>query len=73
MFTAFQGAESTIVREGKDEIKVRVRLQEAFRNRDDTLNLLEVPNQSGRLISLAGVAHFERKTGLPSTRSTPSP
>lgn len=65
VYTAFQGAESTIVREGNDEVVVRVRMQEKYRNDEASLGRLTVPNRTGRMIPLSRVATFERKPGLP--------
>jgi multidrug efflux pump subunit AcrB len=65
VYAAFEGPEATIVREGKEEIKVRVRLQEEFRSREDTLDRLMVPNETGRLIPLSRVVRMERTKGLP--------
>ncbi len=65
IYTCFQGAESTTIREGNEEIKVRVWLQEPFRNEVTTLKNLFVPSRSGRLIPLSQVARFEESPGRP--------
>jgi len=65
VYTAFQGAESTMIREGNDEVVVRVRLMVPDRERMASLERLYVPNRTGRLIPLSRVARFERQPGLP--------
>jgi len=65
IWTAFQGLEATSIREGNDEVVIRVMLQEPYRDDLDTLENLMVPNQTGRLIPLGTVATFERRQGLP--------
>jgi len=64
VFAAFRGAESTMVREGREEVKVRVRLPEELRT-EQHLQLLQVRNDTGRLIELGRVARFEHQQGLP--------
>lgn len=64
VYAAFRGAEATLVREGREEIKVRVRLPEALRT-VERLESLQVRNDHGRLIDLRRVARFERERGLP--------
>jgi len=64
VFSAFSGFESTIVREGSEEIKVKVRLPEELQ-KVDYLKALQVRNDSGRLIELSRVAKLERTRGLP--------
>ena len=62
---SFQGVESTEVREGREELTVRVRLAEPYRNDPDTVGRVRVPNQAGRLIPLEQVITVERRQGLP--------
>lgn len=64
VFAAFRGAESTLVREGREEVKVRVRLPLTMRD-EARLRALQVRNEQGRLIDLDRVASFERARGLP--------
>jgi len=64
VFSAFRGAEATMVREGREEVKVRVRLPESLRTVDQ-LHQLKVRNDAGRLIELQRVARYERQRGLP--------
>ena len=64
VFAAFRGVEATMVREGREEIKVRVRLPEAMRS-EEALHALRIRNDAGRLIELHRVARFERQRGLP--------
>jgi multidrug efflux pump subunit AcrB len=64
VFAAFRGAESTVVREGREEIKVMIRLPEELRT-EEQLHSLQIRNNSGRLIALDRAAHFERTRGLP--------
>ena len=66
VYTGFQGAESTIVREGNDEVVVRVWLDEGGRDASASLNQIYVRNNAGRRIPLSRVATFEPSTGLPS-------
>ena len=65
VYAGFQGDEATIIREGNDEIIVRVKLMEPYRSQPDSLSRLTVPNQTGRMIPLGRVASFERQPGLP--------
>ena len=65
VWTAFQGAEAAIVREGSEELKVRVWLEEPYRDQPESLDLLLVPNNTGRLIELNRVASFKNEIGLP--------
>ena len=64
VFSAFRGAEATMVREGREEIKVRVRLPEEARSVEQ-LESLQVRNDMGRLVELKRIARFERERGLP--------
>jgi multidrug efflux pump subunit AcrB len=65
VFAAFRGVEATAIREGREEVQVRVMLPEEERTLD-RLNALQVRNEAGRLIDLARLATFEHTTGLPS-------
>lgn len=65
VFSAFQGSETTIVREGSEEVPVRVRLKESFRNDTNTLSRLSIPNALGRQIRLSSVAQFNLRPGSP--------
>jgi multidrug efflux pump subunit AcrB len=64
VFAAFRGAEATMVREGREEVKVRVRLPESLRT-EQQLKELNVRNDAGRLIELQRVARYDRQRGLP--------
>lgn len=64
VYAAFRGAEATLVREGREEVKVLVRLPEELRT-EERLEALQVRNDFGRLIDLKRVARFERERGLP--------
>jgi len=64
VFAAFRGEEATMVREGREQVKVRVRLPEAARS-EELLASLRVRNDAGRLIELGRVARFERERGAP--------
>ncbi|HMO50077.1 MAG TPA: efflux RND transporter permease subunit [Kiritimatiellia bacterium] len=64
VFAAFRGAEATLVREGREELAVRVRLPEELRTRE-RLQALSVRNDYGRLIDLHRVARFEEQRGIP--------
>ena len=65
VFAAYEGAEATNVREGKDELKVRVMLAKPYREDPRTIATLGVPNREGRLIDLGDVAALRTATGLP--------
>jgi multidrug efflux pump subunit AcrB len=65
VFAAFEGAEATVVREGKEELKVRVRLKEPYRSELEQVKQLKIPNRTGRLIALGAVATFEEAQGFP--------
>jgi multidrug efflux pump subunit AcrB len=62
---SFRGIESTVIREGKEEVSVRVRLSEPYRNQPETIERVRVRNYQGRLIPLSSVAAVEREQGLP--------
>lgn len=64
VFSAFSGFESTIVREGKEEVKVKVQLPDN-KQTVEALAALQVRNSSGRLIDLSRVAKFDRIRGVP--------
>lgn len=53
-----------MVREGREEVKVRVRLPESLRT-EQQLRELKVRNDAGRLIELQRVARYDRQRGLP--------
>jgi multidrug efflux pump subunit AcrB len=65
LFTAYQGAEATVVREGDEEIKVRVKLKPEYRDDPASLDVLTVANRGGRPIPLSRVVSMERQRGLP--------
>lgn len=65
VLAGFQGVESTIVREGNDEVAVRVWLDEVSREDHRSLDSIYVRNQAGHLIALSRVASFESSEGLP--------
>ncbi len=65
VFAAFKGFESTVIREGKEEIKVRVRMKEPERSSIESLKDLEVPNAAGRLIPLSRIVRIEETSGYP--------
>ena len=64
VFAAFRGVEATMVREGREEVKVRVRLPEELRT-EAHLRSLKIRNDMGRLIDLNRVAKLEHQRGLP--------
>lgn len=64
VFTAFRGVEATMIREGREEVKVRVRLPESMRTEEQLANL-QIRNDMGRLIRLDRVARMEHQRGLP--------
>jgi len=65
VYAAFQGLEATSIYEGKNEIKIRVKLARPWRDRLSSLENLVVPNYAGRLIPLTKVARLERMRGRP--------
>ena len=65
VFIAYQGAKATTVREGKDELAVRVMLKKPYRDDDAWVTKLRVPNAAGRLISLGEVSVLKSARGLP--------
>lgn len=65
--TAVDGAEATVVREGREEVEVQVQLRPEDRN-SERLERLLVPNREGRLIELGRVATLIPSRGLPSIR-----
>ena len=65
---AFGGIEATHVREGDEELAVRVRLGEPHRHDLDQVPRLTVPNATGRLIPLGGVVEVQQREGLPAIR-----
>ncbi len=64
VYTAFNGLEATVIREAHEETKVRVKLAEPYRDREDYLRSLRVPNRQGRLIELSRVVRFEEGRGV---------
>lgn len=66
VYAGFQGAEATVVREGNDEVAVRVWLDEKSRDTERSLDHLFIRNHLGRRIALGRVASFEPEEGLPS-------
>ncbi|NQU38463.1 MAG: efflux RND transporter permease subunit [Lentisphaerae bacterium] len=64
VYAAFRGAEATVIRDSRDETKVRVKLAEPYRNQLASLRSLQIPNQQGRLIDLSRVAHLVEGKGV---------
>ncbi len=64
VLAAFEGQVATHVRGEGERIPVRVRLNEANRNRLATLEQLRIPNAQGILVPLRDVATFERGPGI---------
>ncbi|MDA0321113.1 MAG: efflux RND transporter permease subunit [Verrucomicrobia bacterium] len=65
VFAAYEGAKATAVREGKDELEVRVMLQKEFRDDETYVKKLQVLNRAGRLIPIEHVADLVASQGLP--------
>lgn len=61
--TATQGRVATRYRDGSEEVDVRVRLQERFRNSMDELRTLPLLNPAGRMVLLDQVAEIESGEG----------
>ncbi len=57
------GADASKLKHGADETNIRVRLDEQYRKSAGKFGGLKVRSSSGRLVDIAGVAHFEPKTG----------
>ncbi|HTA93051.1 MAG TPA: efflux RND transporter permease subunit [Polyangiaceae bacterium] len=60
--TAFAGEESGNLRQGKDEVPIRVRLGQSYRDDPTALANLTIPTRTGA-VKLADVASFERTAG----------
>lgn len=65
VFAAYQGIEATIIREAGEEVVVRVRLAEKFRQDEQALSRLLVPAANGRMIPLSRAATIEIVPGTP--------
>ena len=65
IFAGLEGAKSTLVREGKEELEVKVSLQEQYHQPADLLRI-PIRNAQGRAIELSKVAGLEETRGLPS-------
>ena len=65
VFAGFEGSEATVVREGKEELKVRVMLQQPYRDDVSFVEKLRAPNASGRLIAIGQSAVMRPMRGLP--------
>ena len=60
VYTAFEGAVATVVRDTDEETNIRVRLAEPFSNEVKYLKTLRVRNHAGRLIELSRVAEIRK-------------
>jgi len=63
---AFEGGIATSIKpiKAEEEINVRVRLNESFRNRKDIFDHLLIENRFGNLVPLKSIAHIEERQGL---------
>ncbi len=64
IYAAYQGGEATTIREYDAEIPVKTMLSKKWRRDLESLNALLVPNRSGRLIGIDGMASFVDGEGV---------
>lgn len=62
--TAFEGTEATSIRRPEEEVKIRVRFAEEFRNRKDALKKLFVTNKQGQLIPVSQMVRITKTNGV---------
>lgn len=62
--TAFEGTVATSIRNTREEIDVRVRFPENYRDSLSALNHVYVGNRQGQLIPLTRLVRFERGVGI---------
>lgn len=64
ILASFQGIDATSVREGDDDIALRVRFRDAARRTMSTLDKVKVANNAGGLIDLGMVTSVDRQAGI---------
>jgi multidrug efflux pump subunit AcrB len=62
--TAYQGTVATSITRPEEEVDIRVRFIDEYRNNPNSLNQIFVNNQRGNLIPVSTIASFERATGI---------
>ncbi len=62
--TGFEGAIATSIRRPNEEVDIRVRYNQFYRNNLGGLQSIYLTNRQGNLIPIAGMAKFENKAGL---------
>ncbi|MCR9142075.1 MAG: efflux RND transporter permease subunit [bacterium] len=62
--TAFEGAVATSIKRPEEEVDIRVRFAERFRNDRESLKKIYVSNRTGNLIPVSNLARFEDAEGL---------
>ena len=61
---AFEGTEATSIRRPEEEVQVRVRFADDFRNNLNSLNQIYVLNRQGNFIPVARMARFVNANGI---------
>ena len=61
--TAYQGAVATSIKRPDEEVDIRVRFSDEYRNDPSSLNQISVSNALGNLVAVNSMASFERATG----------
>jgi multidrug efflux pump subunit AcrB len=64
--TAYQGTVATTIKRADEEVDVRVRFPENFRNSIRSLDKIFVTNNTGNLIPISRMTSYEKKPGLAS-------
>ncbi|MEQ9363748.1 MAG: efflux RND transporter permease subunit, partial [Leptospirales bacterium] len=62
--TAFEGAVATSIKRPEEEVDIRVRFAERFRNDRESLKKIYIANRAGNLIPVSSLARFEEAEGL---------
>lgn len=62
--SAFEGAVATSIKRPEEEVDIRVRFAERFRNDRESLKKIYVTNRAGNLIPVSSLARFEEAVGL---------
>lgn len=62
--TAFEGAVATSIKRPEEEVDIRVRFAERFRNDRESLKKIYISNRTGNLIPVSSLARFEEAEGL---------
>jgi multidrug efflux pump subunit AcrB len=62
--TALSGARPTSIKQGTEEVDIRVRFNDAYYKKAETLNRIKVLNRTGQLIPLSRLVRFDRGQGV---------